>query len=249
MASGVYIIKNTVTNKVYVGSTSSFSARESSHFSSLRKNRHPSQKLQNSWNKYGSSAFKFLPYFYCPVKDLVIWEQVFIDLLNTVKVGYNIRPTAENNRGWHHSPESCKKMSEKRKGKPLTEEHRIAKVRAQLGRVVTEESRIKMSQTQKGRKRDPILVEKTASKLRGRRRPPMSEETKRKLSEASKRQHEKSGPVHPSEETRKKRSESKKANFESKKAQGIVYKHSEETRKLMSEKVKAGLAKRRLANL
>lgn len=55
----IYIIKNTINNKVYVGSTKSYHSRKYSHFRALKNNKHHSIYLQNSYNKYGINNFIF----------------------------------------------------------------------------------------------------------------------------------------------------------------------------------------------
>ena len=57
--SGVYQIRNTVNGKVYIGSAKHFNKRKSQHFHYLKTNKHHSQKLQRSYNKYGIQNFVF----------------------------------------------------------------------------------------------------------------------------------------------------------------------------------------------
>lgn len=54
MKSGIYQIKNTLNNKVYVGSAKDFEKRWKRHFKDLEKGCHSSIKLQMSFNKYGN---------------------------------------------------------------------------------------------------------------------------------------------------------------------------------------------------
>lgn len=56
----IYIIKNIVNNKVYVGSTKSPYSRKISHFRNLLKNNHHSIYLQRSYNKYKKENFEFI---------------------------------------------------------------------------------------------------------------------------------------------------------------------------------------------
>jgi group I intron endonuclease len=53
----IYEIRNTVTGRVYVGSTPRFSRRFTEHKRLLNANKHHSRKLQFSYNKHGASAF------------------------------------------------------------------------------------------------------------------------------------------------------------------------------------------------
>lgn len=55
----IYIIKNTINNKVYVGSTKNIKTRKYSHFRLLKNNSHHSHYLQKSFNKYGIKHFIF----------------------------------------------------------------------------------------------------------------------------------------------------------------------------------------------
>lgn len=121
MKSGVYIIKNLINNKVYVGSASNFQRRFYLHKRELNNNNHHSNHLQKSWNKYGSSNFEFiiLENTEC-VKDVLLQtEQKYIDLYKSSnrKYGYNINPNAESSLGVKRSDEYKRKSSESRKGK------------------------------------------------------------------------------------------------------------------------------------
>ena len=59
MNSGVYLIVNIKTNMFYIGSTWDFISRWRGHKYALNGKRHPCAHLQNAWNKYGESFFKF----------------------------------------------------------------------------------------------------------------------------------------------------------------------------------------------
>lgn len=56
--SGVYVIKNLVNNKLYIGSsTMRVVKRIEHHISMLRANKHKNAHLQNAFNKYGETSF------------------------------------------------------------------------------------------------------------------------------------------------------------------------------------------------
>lgn len=57
---GIYLIRNKLNNKVYVGQSINLVRRWREHKSSLRKGKHRCSHLQNSWNKYGEDNFEFL---------------------------------------------------------------------------------------------------------------------------------------------------------------------------------------------
>lgn len=96
MESGIYIIRNLATEKVYVGSTINFNKRWQTHKTNLKKNKHSSIKLQRSYNKHGLDKFVFeiierIPYD----KEIIIErEDFFIKTYNSKVNGYNIADAA-----------------------------------------------------------------------------------------------------------------------------------------------------------
>ena len=171
---GIYCITNTITNKVYIGSTVNLHRRCLAHQRDLRKNQHHSPKLQAAWNKYGEASFAFTVLVECSKEHLILLEQTFIDKFEASTKGYNVFSIAGlspaknkgSKLGRKHSEETKAKMSVSGMGKkksPLTEEHKEKLRQSQLGRKFTE-------------------AEKLATKLGCKKRPPMTEETKAKLS-------------------------------------------------------------------
>lgn len=57
MKSGVYLIRNTVSGREYVGSSADIDKRWSGHKSDLRRGVHANRYLQNAWNKYGADQY------------------------------------------------------------------------------------------------------------------------------------------------------------------------------------------------
>lgn len=112
-SKGVYIIKNTINNKVYVGSTfNTFSSRYITHKSRLKRNIHHSPHLQNAWNKYGEDNFKFIPLE--PLEDDVIIskrEEILIKKYNSILDGYNVIALVEGRRIKKHSKETRARMN------------------------------------------------------------------------------------------------------------------------------------------
>lgn len=127
MASGVYMIKNTVTNKVYIGSASNFERRFYLHKLNLNRNKHHSRHLQSAWNKYGQYNFEFiiLEKTTCEKKILLETEQIYIDKYQSANenFGYNINPKSHSSLGVKRSEEYRKKSSEFRKGKNIGPEN------------------------------------------------------------------------------------------------------------------------------
>ena len=114
--SGIYQIRNTIDNKVYIGSSKDFTRRWREHRSDLRGNRHHSQYLQNSWNKYGEDNFKFESIFVVFDKDkLIDVEQIFLDNLHPeYNTTYDARVPVN---GMEISDETRKKLSKLQTGK------------------------------------------------------------------------------------------------------------------------------------
>lgn len=115
MKSGIYIIRNTINDKIYIGSAVSFKQRFIKHKSDLKLNQHHSIYLQRSWNKYGKDKFIFEIVEYVEDKTkLIEREQRWLDFFNPE---YNTCPTAGNSLGYKHTDKSKKIMSDKKKRK------------------------------------------------------------------------------------------------------------------------------------
>lgn len=91
MNSGIYKIRNTINDKIYVGSAKDFDKRWKRHLKTLRANKHHNIRLQRSFNIHGELAFVFeiierTEY----VKGIQLLEQYYIDIYNSKVNGYNI---------------------------------------------------------------------------------------------------------------------------------------------------------------
>ena len=119
---GIYQIKNTITNEIYIGSAaSSFTKRWSRHRKDLRFNQHSNTKLQNSYNKYGVNSFEYSILEVCSKEDCIIKEQYYIDTFNP---GFNILRIAGSALG-HVVPIDIRlKISHTMKGRQFSEEHK-----------------------------------------------------------------------------------------------------------------------------
>ena len=142
--SGIYKIINRVNGKYYVGSSQNlrtgYKSRWSKHKCYLRNNRHPNSHLQRAWNKYGESVFDFTIVKITSPNELLDEEQKYL----TVAEGeqdktYNQcfvagRPnklceTSKKNQieklKLHYSqPEVKKQISDRMRGRHLSEEHK-----------------------------------------------------------------------------------------------------------------------------
>lgn len=91
---GIYQIRNTITNDIYVGSSASaigLYRRRREHFKSLRLKRHGNRFLQSAWNKYGAENFVFEIIEECP-KEIILQREDFY--IQTLKPRYNLSYSA-----------------------------------------------------------------------------------------------------------------------------------------------------------
>jgi len=124
----IYTIINTINNKIYVGSTTrQLWARKSSHYNSLRNNKHCNIYLQRAFNKYGEENFIFELLEETNKEFCLSQELYWINTLNVTnrKFGYNILSNPGNGRrNIKHTQETKDKISEKHLGKKLSKEIR-----------------------------------------------------------------------------------------------------------------------------
>lgn len=116
--SGVYGIRNTATNKIYVGSACySIARRWTVHKMNLRRGKHTNKHLQRAWNKDGEEAFEFSILEECDAASCINTEQKWIDHYNSSspELGYNLAPTAGSMLGWNHSEEDKRHHSRQMK--------------------------------------------------------------------------------------------------------------------------------------
>lgn len=114
--AGVYMILNVGTNARYVGLThDSFSRRWSRHRSGLMRGRHECAALQEAWNSDGPDAFAFVILEVLPKRPKQpSRERFWCDLFRSQGIPlYNLHMN-----GYSHRPETRRKLSAAKKGKP-----------------------------------------------------------------------------------------------------------------------------------
>lgn len=114
---GIYMIKNILNNKVYIGKSVNIIRRWRKHKSDLNNNKHNNHHLQYSWNKYGSEYFDFSIIEECLEDELNNREIYYIQLYNAYNdlYGYNMTFGGE---GCIPTDETRMKMSESAKHRP-----------------------------------------------------------------------------------------------------------------------------------
>jgi len=100
MDSGIYLIKNILDDKVYIGSSINLKSREYKHFWMLRKGIHDNNHLQSSYNKFGEENFKFEILENCEQNLLVEKENHYIEKYKSIQgeFGYNLATVTDLRR-------------------------------------------------------------------------------------------------------------------------------------------------------
>lgn len=148
MNCGIYIIKNLVDGKCYVGKSKNLSKRIAAHKQSLKRGDHYNNHLQNSFKLYKEHNFIFKIILECLEKDLSYFEKFYCDIFNSHNKnrGFNIEPIKEEeNRILKRNPETIEKMRLIRLGMKHTEETKLKMSKFQKGKFVSEQTREKIS--------------------------------------------------------------------------------------------------------
>jgi len=116
----IYMIKNLINNKVYIGSAIGHYKRKGQHYYLLRNNKHFNSHLQASWNTHGEENFEFKVLEF--IKDLSLLkerEEFYINSFkaNDNKKGCNFRIYCNTNLGTKRSFKSRLQQSRSKRGK------------------------------------------------------------------------------------------------------------------------------------
>jgi group I intron endonuclease len=109
----IYTITNKVSGKVYVGQAKDFRDRWARHKRELRGNYHNNTHLQNSYNKYGATAFEYKVIAEVPLESISEAEMAYITQYDSFNNGYNLTLGGEGIRGLVHTEEAIRSMTEK----------------------------------------------------------------------------------------------------------------------------------------
>ena len=137
---GIYCIKNTVNNKVYIGSSKDIIRRTFQHFRDLKKGTHINKNLQRDFNIYGIRNFIFhILEEVDNQDDLLDTEFWWINNIDEKEL-YNIATSKRNRHdsiSQHKrilSEQTKNRMSIAKKGKPLSEQHKKAMSESRKGK-------------------------------------------------------------------------------------------------------------------
>jgi group I intron endonuclease len=207
---GIYAIENILNGDCYFGHSVDIYGRWYGHLEGINNNTHDNIHLMRAFHKYGYDAFVFRIVLLCEEFELVYYEQACVDYLNS---SYNMcRVCVKSRKGLKASNETRKKLSKARignknsLGRTCSEDHK-RRMSARLignqytkGHKLSDEHKLHMSLTLKGK---PHTAEHTQHAAAARVGSKRSEESKRRMSESAKKR--KRFPL--SEEHKKKLSE------------------------------------------
>ena len=177
MKSGIYLIRNTIDNKIYIGSAYDVIARIKRHISELNKGKHHNKHLKAAWIQYGPAAFSFEILEVCTKQQILSKEKEYLDQYGSynLEVGYNILNNAHSFHGLKHSQETKDQMSKSRfKYYEKHPEHKqkLSTLRKQewasgqrtneqnKGRVISNQQRLAISKKLTGRKLGKDQIDK-----------------------------------------------------------------------------------------
>lgn len=88
--TGIYIIKNRIDSRVYIGSSKNLYSRTQKHFTALSSNVHHNIHLQRFVNKYTLDSIYFEILEYCEVSELLEKENKYINEYDSIYNGFNL---------------------------------------------------------------------------------------------------------------------------------------------------------------
>lgn len=155
---GIYRITNILNDKNYIGSSINISTRISAHKLTLKNKKHHNVYLQNSYDKYGHTVFKFEVIEYCKEEELLNKEEYYINIYKSTndKYGYNIGLFTNGRK--RHSIKVREKISKAHTGRKrnITKEWGENISKANKGRKISETQKENIRKCKTGTKRKPF---------------------------------------------------------------------------------------------
>lgn len=102
MTVGIYMIRNKINDKIYIGQSNAIEQRLKSHQYSLNQNKHHNKHLNYAWNKYGKDNFEFTIIEECDIDELDDKEKYYIKKFNSFEQGYNQTIGGKDLQGEQH---------------------------------------------------------------------------------------------------------------------------------------------------
>ena len=117
---GIYMIKNIVNGKIYIGKAVDIYRRWKKHKTMLNNNKHYNKHLQSAWNKYGQENFKFSVIEICENDNFILsnQERYYIDKYRCKNpiFGYNKTDGGDGTAGYHYTEEQKQAARERVSG-------------------------------------------------------------------------------------------------------------------------------------
>ena len=187
MVSCIYLITNLANGHTYVGQASDKDKRFKEHIKTLNGNYHCNIYLQRSWNLFGKECFKFEVLEECSIENLNDREQHYIDTLNPE---YNMAPVAGSMLNYKHTKEAKANMSKAHIGKRChTKEYKKKLSELMKGNKLNKgrKQNIQIEAMRVATKGKPKSLEHKAKIAASNRGKIISEETRKKMSDAAKK--------------------------------------------------------------
>lgn len=169
---GIYLIRNTVSGRVYVGSSVDIPHRIRTHKALLKAGKQCSRTFQASWLKHGAASFEFsILELVENQSDLIAREQHWIDTLHATcpDRGFNVRLKAESCLGFRHTDEAKRRIGEASRTRIVSLETRRRQSVALTGKRLTEATKAKLRAANLGKKSSDETRAKQSAKLKGRK--------------------------------------------------------------------------------
>lgn len=125
MNSGIYKIHWPEYGYFYYGQSVNLIARKHSHFSCLKRGKHPNVTIQRLYDKYGLPEFDVIEY--CDIELLDTKEQYWIDSGIKNRSCCNMSPTASSHRGIKRSSETKERIRQAKIGTIMSDEYKEKK--------------------------------------------------------------------------------------------------------------------------
>ena len=169
MKSGIYHIKNTISNGIYFGRSVNVPDRLLHHRQQLRRNVHVNKRLQRSWNKHGEQAFEFKMIWEEAPENLEELEGLILETAWGSERLFNHHSLSaggfmpNNKLGcFPRSEETKKKMSIAFTGREFSEQHKEKISISRRGFKASQETKDKMSAARLGKERPQSWHDKMA---------------------------------------------------------------------------------------
>jgi group I intron endonuclease len=130
--AGIYCIKNTVNNKVYIGKSINIYFRIKTHITNLNRRikKQENEYLINSWHKYGKSFFEYTVLEYLEKDDIILAEKelYWIQYFNSTnsKFGYNLRLDSQGKCIIHEDTRKKLKLSSQQRNRSVEEKEKTS---------------------------------------------------------------------------------------------------------------------------